>query len=66
MPVTRSIQECYMTAVLERYVVCTDVLGDTASLTGDYVSLTDIVQQRSLTVVDMTHHRNNRRTWNQI
>ena len=36
------------------------MLGNTSGLTGNYIRLTDIVKQRSLTVVNVSHHRYNR------
>ncbi len=53
--VTRRIEEGDMLAILELDVVGTDVLGDTTGLTGDDVSVTDVVEQRGLTVIDVTH-----------
>ena len=64
--VTGSIEECHMTTILQSHVVCTDVLGDTTSLTSDYVGLTYIVEQRGLTMVYVTHHGNDWSTGNQI
>ena len=46
--------------------ICTDVLRDTAGLTLDDVGLTDIIQQRGLTVVNVTHHNHDRRTRDQL
>jgi hypothetical protein len=37
------------------------VLGDAAGFAGGYVRLTDIVEQRRFTVVDVTHYRDYRR-----
>ena len=45
-----------MATVLECHVVSTYVLGDASCLTGDDVGLADIVEQRGLTMVHMTHH----------
>ena len=42
---------------VQLYTVSTDVLGDTARLTFDDVGFADIVQQRSLTVIDVCHNR---------
>ena len=53
---TRSIQECYMTAVIQFYVIGTYMLRDTTGLTGNHVRLADIVKQRGLTMVNVTHH----------
>ena len=54
--VTWGIEECDLTTVLKLHVISTDVLCDTTSLTSDYVGLTDIVEERCLTVVNVTHH----------
>ena len=40
---------------VQLYTVSTDVLGDTACLTFDDVGFADVVQQRSLTVIDVSH-----------
>ena len=63
---TRSIEECNTTTVFQLHVISTDMLGNTSSLTGNYIRLTDIVEQRSLTVVNVSHHRYNRSTRLQI
>ena len=64
--VSRGIEECDSTTVVERDVIGTDVLGDTTGLTGDYIGLTDVVEKRSLTVVYVTHHGYDRRTLHEI
>ena len=64
--VTGSIEECYMAAILKLYIVCTDVLGNATCLTGNYIGLTHIVEQRCLTMVYVTHHGNNWSTGYQI
>ena len=43
--VTRSIKECDATTILQAHVVSTDVLGDTTSLTSNYISVADMVEQ---------------------
>ena len=53
--VTGGVEEGDLAAVGGLYLVSTDVLGDTARLAGDDVGLADIVEQRGLTVVDVTH-----------
>ena len=63
---TWSVEECDMSAVLQRHVVCTDMLGDTTCLTGDDVGIADMVEERSLTMVYVSHHGNDRSTWQQI
>ena len=64
--VTRSIEECDSTTILQLHVVSTDVLGDTTSLTSNHVGFADIVEQRGLTVIDMSHYSDNGRTRNEI
>ena len=49
-------------AVPDLDVVCADVLRDASGLAGNNVGLADIIQQRRLAVVDMSHHRHHRRT----
>ena len=53
--VARGVEEGDVASVLETYVVGTDVLCDATSLAGDDVGLADVVEQRSLTVVHVTH-----------
>jgi hypothetical protein len=43
------------------YAVRTDVLGDTTCFTGDNVGFADMVEQRGLTMVNVTHHGDDRR-----
>ena len=64
--VTRGIKEGDMTAVFQLHVVRADVLGDSTRLTGDDVGLADVVQQGGLTVVDVTHDGNDRRTGDEV
>ena len=64
--VTRRIQEGDNTSVFERYVVGSDVLGDTSCFTRDDVGFADVVEQRGLTVIDVTHHGDNRGTGLQV
>ena len=54
--VTWRIEESDVLAVLHLHVVCTDVLRDTTSLTCNHVGLANIVEERSLTVVNVSHH----------
>ena len=60
--VTRSIEESDMLTVLEFDVVRTDVLGDTTGLTGDHIRVSDVVEERSLTVIDVSHDGDDRAT----
>ena len=57
---TRSIEERNAATVFQLHVICTDMLCNTSGFTGNYVRLTDIVEQRGLTVVNVSHHCNNR------
>ena len=59
--VTRSIQEGNH-AAWGFNVVCTDVLGNAARFALYHFGAADVVQQRSFTVVDVTHDGNDRRT----
>ena len=47
-------------------LVCTDVLGNPTGFAGRHPGLADGVQQAGLAVVDVTHHRDHRRTPNQV
>ena len=61
---TWGIQEDNLLA-LTFYLICTDVLGNTASLMCGYRGLSNNIQQRGFTVVNMAHYGNNRWTQNQ-
>ena len=56
--VARRIEEGDASSVLEFHIVGTDVLGNTTRLTGDDIGVADMVEQRGLAMVHMTHHRN--------
>ena len=60
--VTRGIEERDMLSVLQFDVISTDMLGDTTCLTGDDVRITDVVQERSFAVVNVTHDGDDRAT----
>src|SRR5665647_1386955 len=64
--VTRCIQEGDFTTVIQRNVISTDVLCDTTGFTGNNIGATNIIEQGSLTMVDVTHDRDNWRTRLQI
>ena len=64
--VTRCIEERDTTAARQLHVVGTNVLGNTARFTGNHVRIADVVQQRCLTMIDVTHDRDDRRTRNPI
>ena len=64
--VTRGVEESDLSAVLQFHVVGTDVLRDTTGLTGNHVGIADEVEQRRLTVVDMTHDGHDRSTTEQV
>ena len=58
--VTWSIKEGDASAILQFHIIGTNVLRDTTCLTGNHVGITDMVKQRSLTMVYVTHHRYDR------
>ena len=60
--VTGSIEECDMAPVGQLHIIRTYMLGDTACLTGNNISFANIVEKRSLAMVDVTHDGDNRRT----
>ena len=60
--VTRSVKEGNSSAAWKHHVVCTNMLRDTTGLTGNHIGLSYIVKQRGLTVVNVTHYGNDRRT----
>ncbi|MNP95084.1 hypothetical protein D3C85_76270 [compost metagenome] len=45
------------------HVVCADVLGNAARFAGCNLGATDVIQQRSFTVIDVTHDGHNRCAW---
>ena len=55
-----------MLSVLKLNIISTDVLCNTTSLTCNNVGLADVVKQRCLTMVYVTHDSYNRSTWNHI
>ena len=63
--VARGVEERDFLSV-EHHAVSADVLRDTAGLALDDVGLADVVQQRGFTVVDVTHHGNDRRTRHEV
>ena len=64
--VTWGIQEGYLATAVQGHTVGTDVLGNTTRLTGNHIGIADIVEQRGLTVVNVTHHGYDWSTWNQV
>ena len=66
MPRVRSIEEGDTTTVFKFHVVCTDVLGDTSCLACDDICLADIVKQRCLTVVNVSHYGDDRGARNEV
>ena len=57
----RCIQECDLLAVAGNHIG-SDMLGDTACLTINDMRVTDGIQQRGFSVIDMAHHAYYRRT----
>ena len=64
--VARRVEERDVLAVRQRDVVRADVLRDAARLAGDDVRLADVVEQRRLAVIDVTHDGDDRRTRREI
>ena len=62
---SRCIQECDLLA-LDIYHVSTDVLCDSAGLASGYVCITDSIQKRCFTMVNVTHNTDYRRSRNHI
>ena len=63
---TRSVKEGNAVTVLQLNIVGSYVLSNTTSLTSNDVGIADVVQERRLTMVNVTHDSNNRSTGNQI
>ena len=62
---SRCIQECDLLTV-NLYYRSTDMLCDTAGLAACYVCLTDCIQKRCFTMIDMTHNTDYRWSRNHI
>ena len=60
--VTWSIKEGHLAAVFECNMVGTNMLCDTTGLTCNDIGAADVVEQLSLTMIDMTHHCDDRWT----
>ena len=58
--VARCIEKCDFFPTIERNFIRTDVLRNAARFTGDDVCTADIVEQRSLTMINVTHDGNHR------
>ncbi len=63
---TRRVEEGDAASVGKLHVVGTDVLGDTSRLTSNDVGVADVVKQRGLAVVDVSHDGNDRRTRHEV
>ena len=48
------------------YSISTDVLGNSSCLSGGYIALSDCIQKRGFTMVNMAHNADNRRSGNHI
>ena len=64
--VAGSIEESDTAAIGEFHVVGTDVLSDTTCLTGNHIGIADVVEQRSFTMIDVTHYGDDRRTLDEV
>ena len=63
---TRSIKESNMSSVFKFDIVSTDMLCYTSSLSCNNIGVADMVEQRGLTMVNMSHNSYDRRTAFQI
>ena len=59
---TWGIQERNLSTILEFHIIGTNMLGDT----GNHIRVANMVEQRCLTMVNVSHHCYDRRTRNQI
>ena len=64
--VTWSIKEGYLATAFQGHTIGTDMLGNTTRLTGNHIGIADIVEQRGLTMVYVTHDGYDWSTWNQV
>ena len=64
--VTWSIKEGYLATAFQGHTIGTDMLGNTTRLTGNHIGIADIVEQRGLTMVYVTHHGYDWSTRNQV
>ena len=64
--VARGVEEGDSLPVREFHVVGTDVLGDSSCLSCNNVGFPDVVEEGSLTVVNVSHHGDDRRSRNEI
>ena len=64
--VARRVEERDVPVARQRDVIGADVLRDAARLARDDVGLPDVVEQRRLAVVDVTHDRDDRRTRHEL
>ena len=58
--VTRCIEKRNLSAVFQLHVIGSDVLRNAARLSGNDVGIADIIEQRGLSMVNMSHHSNDR------
>ena len=64
--VTWGVQECHFPALGQFHAVCTNVLRDATRFTGNHICLPDEIEQRCLSVVDVTHDGHNRLSGHQV
>ena len=62
---SRGIKESYLLALV-CYLISTDMLSDTACLTVGNVSVSYLIKDRCLTVVNVTHNNYNRASWLEV
>ena len=63
---TRRIKERQDRTTIRGYLIGTDMLGNATGFAGNNLRIPDRIKQRSLTVVNVTHNGNDRRTCFQI
>ena len=59
---TRGVDERDFVPAIGDHLVGADVLGDAAGFARHHVCVTDLVEQRGLTVIHVAHHGDDRRT----
>ena len=64
--VARGVQEGDMSAIGKGDIICSNVLGNSSGLSGNYIGLADVVQQGGLSVVYVSHYGYNWRSWKKV
>ncbi len=64
--VTRGIEESDLPATFKFHSVCTDMLCDATGFTSDHIRIPYIIEQFGLSMVNMSHNRDNGRPGNEV